>query len=269
MNEPFIRKTERMLFIKKWQDKIPGLIAGFTTRNGGVSEAPFDSLNIGLHVNDEKQHVLTNRKLFVKDLSFSMNDWVSGEQVHQTKIKKLGEADKGSGAASNADSIPNTDGLITNKKGILCTAYFADCVPLFFLDPVTEYIGIAHAGWKGTVNGMASKMAAAFKENGVLAENLHVIIGPCISSAYYEVDNHVVRHIMPKYRENCVTPRGNNQFLLDLKQLNVDILLQAGVLRNNIDITNYCTYRDEQLFFSHRRDEGKTGRMAGFIGFSL
>src|SRR5690625_676495 len=269
MNEPFIQETERVLSIKKWQRKIPGLIAGFTTRNGGVSKAPFDSLNIGLHVHDEKQHVLTNRKRLVADLSFSMNDWVSGEQVHKTNIKRLEEESKGSGAVSNADSIPNTDGLITNRKGILCTAYFADCVPLFFLDPITKYIGIAHAGWKGTVGGMASEMVAAFTDNGVIAEILHVIIGPCISSSYYEVDDHVVRHIASEYSDNSVTPRRNNQYLLDLKQLNVDILLQAGVLRNNIDITNYCTYRDEQLFFSHRRDEGKTGRMAGFIGFSL
>ncbi|GAB3793603.1 peptidoglycan editing factor PgeF [Virgibacillus kimchii] len=267
--EPFILEKERILFIKKWQHKIPGLIAGFTTRNGGGSKAPFDTLNIGLHVNDEKQSVLANRKLVVDDLSFSINDWVSGEQVHKTNVKQLDHENKGSGATSNADSIPDTDGLITNKKGILCTAYFADCVPLYFLDPKTEYIGIAHAGWKGTVNGMASEMVAALKERGVPAENLHVVIGPCISSSYYEVDNHVVRHISSKYRESSVTPRGNNRYLLNLKQLNVDILLQAGVLRNNIDITNYCTYKDRELFFSHRRDEGKTGRMAGFIGFSL
>ncbi|MFA1818650.1 peptidoglycan editing factor PgeF [Virgibacillus oceani] len=269
MSEPFRQENERILSIKSWQNKIPGLIAGFTTRTGGVSEVPFDSLNIGLHVNDDKQHVLANRKLLLDDVSFSINEWVSGEQVHKTKVKKVDKENKGSGAASLTTSIPDTDGLITDKKGIFCIAYFADCVPLFFFDPKTEYIGIAHAGWKGTVNGMASNMVSAFQEEGVLAEDLLVAIGPCISTKYYEVDEHVISHIPSELSDNAVIPQENARFLLDLKQLNVDILLQSGVLRNNIDVTSYCTYKDEQLFFSHRRDEGKTGRMAGFIGFSL
>jgi hypothetical protein len=269
MDDPFIQENERSLFIKNWHNKIPGLIAGFTTRNGGVSETPFHSLNIGLHVNDNKEHVLTNRKLFVNDADFSMSDWVSGEQVHKTNVEKLKNENKGSGATSLTSSIPDTDGLITDRKGICCTAYFADCVPLFFFDYKTEFIGIAHAGWKGTVNGMASKMVSAFQEEGVLAEDLLVVIGPCISTKYYEVDEHVISHIPSEFRDNTVIPQENRRYLLDLKQLNVDILLQSGVLRNNIDVTSYCTFRDEQLFFSHRRDEGKTGRMAGFIGFSL
>lgn len=269
MTEPFIQKNKRILSIKSWQNRVPGFIAGFTTRNGGVSEAPFDSLNIGLHVNDKKQRVLKNRDLLVNDVSFSIHDWVSGEQVHKTKVKNVDNVHKGSGAASLYTSIPDTDGLITNRKGILCTAYFADCVPLFFFDPKTKFIGIAHAGWKGTVHGMASEMVSAFNKEGVRPNHLLAAIGPCISAANYEVDDYVVRQIPSKYRENAVVSKGKHRYLLDLKQLNVDILLQAGVLRNNIDVTNYCTFKDRALFFSHRRDEGKTGRMAGFIGFSL
>src|SRR5690625_3675838 len=264
MNEPFIQETERVLSIKKWQRKIPGLIAGFTTRNGGVSKAPFDSLNIGLHVHDEKQHVLTNRKRLVADLSFSMNDWVSGEQVHKTNIKRLEEESKGSGAVSNADSIPNTDGLITNREGILCTAFFADCVPLFFLDPITGYIGIAHAGWRGTVQKIAEEMVLRFSELGTNKNDLLVAIGPSISMEKCEVDDEVINNIEQKFLNKTTKKIAEDKYLLDLKQLNVEILLQSGVLSNNIDVTDYCTYKDNDFFYSFRRDYGKTGRMLGF-----
>lgn len=172
------------------------------------------------------------------------------------------------GSVSYASSIKGTDGLVTNQKGLLCTAFFADCVPLFFFDPITGYIGIAHAGWKGSINRIAEKMVEAFIKVDVKAENLLVAIGPCISQQNYEVDERVVQSIRETDRVNVVRSLGKNRFLLDLKQLNVDILLQSGVLRHNIEITNYCTYRDENIFFSHRRDHGKTGRMLGFIGFS-
>lgn len=269
MAEVFYRENNaNFLQLTKWQEIDPRLKAGFTTRNGGVSDSPFESWNFGFHVNDEHEHVIANRQLLSRKLVIPLENWVSGEQTHQTTIKIIDDLDKGKGSITNQTAIAGIDGLITNQQGLLCTAFYADCVPIFFFDPISGYIGIAHAGWKGTVNRMAEKMVLKLQSVGVEISNLLIAIGPCISQEKYEVDHHVMNQIGIKDRQNTVFSKGNNRYLLDLKQLNVDILLQSGVLRNNIDITTYCTFRDQSLFFSHRRDNGKTGRMLGYIGYS-
>lgn len=269
MNEVFYQENNRpFLQIAKWQEIDPRLKAGFTTRKGGVSDSPFESWNFGFHVNDDHNHVIANRQLLAGKLAIPLENWVSGEQTHQTTIKIVGDDDKGKGSITNQTSIAGIDGLITNQQGMLCTAFFADCVPIFFFDPVSGYIGIAHAGWKGTVNRIAEKMVLKLLSVGVEISNLLIAIGPCISQEKYEVDHHVMNHIEVKDRQNAVIFKGNHRYLLNLKQLNVDILLQSGILRNNIDVTAYCTFRDQNLFFSHRRDNGKTGRMLGYIGYS-
>ncbi|MFD1849135.1 peptidoglycan editing factor PgeF [Oceanobacillus bengalensis] len=267
MNEPFKQSDESFLHIENWQTLNPNLIAGFTTRNGGVSNSPFQTLNLGLHVADEKDLVIENRETLANKLDVSLRNWVSGEQVHQANIAIIKDKDKGKGSVDYNGSIKGTDGLITNKKDVLLTAFYADCVPLFFFDPVSGYIGIAHAGWKGTVSRIAEKMVQAFQNVGVMPENLFIVIGPCISQSVYEVDHNVVGHNDDEMRQRVTIQQKNNRYLLDLKQLNVEILLQSGVLRHNIEVTNYCTYNDEELFFSHRRDKGRTGRMLGFLGF--
>ncbi|OZU90399.1 hypothetical protein CIL03_04430 [Virgibacillus indicus] len=268
MTEPFVHRNESYLHIEKWQKINPKLMAGFTVRNGGVSSPPFHALNCGLHVNDDPDNVIENKKLLSKKIHIPMENWVSGEQIHQTNVKQITSEDKGKGSTSYGTAIKGIDGMITNSGGVLCTAFFADCVPLFFYDPKTGYIGLAHAGWKGTVNRMAGKMVQKLQNKGVNTADLLVAIGPCISQNFYEVDENVIKHIPSDLRKNTVLPNGKNHSLLDLKQINVDILLQSGVLRHNIDITNYCTFYDENLFFSHRRDNGKTGRMLGFLGFT-
>jgi polyphenol oxidase len=259
---------KELLYINKWMQLEPNLKVGFTSRNGGVSKGYYSTNNFGLHVSDNDEDVITNRNKLSMSLDIPIEKWVSGEQVHGTSIHNVKLADAGKGAKSVETSLKSIDGLLTNEKGILCTAFFADCVPLFFFDPVTKYIGIAHAGWKGTVGRIAEVMTNQFVELGTDLQDLRVAIGPCITKSNYEIDDYVKDRIPEEYREKVLTPVGNQHYLLDLKQLNVEILVQSGVFRSNIDVTNYCTFRDKDLFFSHRRDEGKTGRMLGFIGFS-
>lgn len=204
MNEPFIYSNESFLHIGKWQKRNPKLKVGFTTRNGGVSEPPFDTLNCGLHVPDEYQNVIMNRKIVAEKWTIPIENWVSGEQTHSTNVMEITDDDKGKGAATYQSSIKGTDGLITNKTGIVCTAFFADCVPLFFFDPESGYIGIAHAGWKGTVNNMAEVMVQRLESAGVNNTDLLVTIGPCISQPIYEVDTKVIQSIDEKYFEKTV-----------------------------------------------------------------
>lgn len=265
--EPFYQENESFLMLNNWKDIQPSLQIGFTTRQGGVSKYPFEAFNLGLHVPDNEQDVINNRRLLASKIGIPMENWVSGEQIHGTTIEIIDNTVKGKGAFSYKESLSSVDGLITNKKGILCTAFFADCVPLFFFDPDSGYIGIAHAGWKGTVNGIGEKMIKKLKEVGANLETLRVAIGPCISKDAYEVDAHVIENLTINQKTNTTEEQINNHYLLDLKKLNVEILLQNGVIRHNIEITNYCTFRDKEMFFSHRRDHGRTGRMLGFIGF--
>lgn len=265
--EAFFQESESNLTINKWQAIEPTLQVGMTTRQGGISKLPFKSLNMGLHVSDRQQDVIYNRTRLAESLGMTMEQWVSGEQVHGTRVEVIDDTQKGKGAFSYKDSLLGVDGLITNQKGLLCTAFFADCVPLFFFDQDTGYIGIAHAGWKGTVNGIGEKMVKKFEQVGSTIKTLRVAIGPCISQEAYEVDERVIKNLTEEQIINSTIKVTDSHSLLDLKELNIEILLQSGVLRHNIEVTNYCTYREKELFFSHRRDHGKTGRMLGYIGF--
>ncbi|SFB19123.1 conserved hypothetical protein [Lentibacillus halodurans] len=267
MTEPFQQVTETNLTIEKWQQLNPDLKAGFTTRNGGYSKVPYDTMNLGLHVPDKSENVLANRRRLAEILHAPLASWVSGEQTHQTNVHVVNDQDSGKGATAYDTSLKDIDGIITNRNGILCTAFFADCVPIYFFDPVSGYIGIAHAGWKGTVHRIGQEMVETLQLAGAEPADVLVAIGPSISGNVYEVDERIVRHIPDELFGKTVTKLENDRFLLDLKQLNIEILLQQGILRHNIDVTNYCTFFDESLFFSHRRDQGKTGRMLGYIGY--
>lgn len=267
MSEPFSHATESFLSIAKWQKMNPRLCAGFTTRNSGLNLQSSTSFNLGFHVADDEQHVLSNRNLLAEQLKFPLDRWVAAEQVHADKVALVNRYHLGRGAASSADSLAGVDGLMSNETGLLCTAYFADCVPLFFFDPVTGYIGIAHAGWKGTTKRIGEQMVHRFQRAGTELQNLHVVIGPAISQENYEVDGPVIQSIPKALQAKVAQKLAGGHYLLDLKQLNAEILLQYGVLRHNIDITNYCTYDDDSLFFSHRRDHENAGRMLGYIGY--
>ncbi|TQS75643.1 peptidoglycan editing factor PgeF [Ornithinibacillus gellani] len=267
MGDIFEQKDASFLQLTSWQQLQPRLRVGFTTRRAGYSQGVFTSMNMGLHVADHQEHVLQNRRKLANSLGLALDTWVAGEQTHGVRVKVVGDEDKGKGATTVETTLKDTDGLMTNQTGILCTAFYADCTPIFFFDPPTGYIGIAHAGWKGTVGNIAGEMVATLQEKGVDPSTIKVAIGPCITKPHYRVDNHVISHLSESEKQKTTEKMGENQYLLDLKALNVENLLQTGVLRHNIDITSFCTFADHDLFFSHRRDQGQTGRMLGFIGY--
>ncbi|MFC0524057.1 peptidoglycan editing factor PgeF [Pontibacillus salicampi] len=267
MSESFHHTHPSYLELTKWTYANPEVVAGMTTRLGGEGVAPFDSFNLGWHVPDIQQTIRNNRETLAQLLQFPIQSWAGSKQVHGTDVYTITKKDIGRGALSNDDAIPDCDGLITNMKDVLLTAFYADCVPLFFYSPVEEWIGIAHAGWKGTVAGMGPKMIHAFEEKGVDPSSIRVAVGPSISGEVYEVDEHVIQQIpsdkrVPPY----VFPKKNNKYLLSLQDMHKQLLVEAGVPERNIEVSHYCTYQNEDLFFSHRRDQGNTGRMLGFIG---
>ncbi|MFT8320766.1 MAG: peptidoglycan editing factor PgeF [Bacillus sp. (in: firmicutes)] len=268
--EPFILKEEEFFTISDWCHAYPHLKAGFTTKNGGKSSNDLASLNLAFHVNDAKETVCANRKIVADKLNFPIEKWVGAEQTHKTNVKIVTKELAGTGATDYESAISDTDGLFTVDKGVLLTLCYADCVPLYFFHPATGAIGIAHAGWKGTVQCIAKEMIAIFSAHHIKANEILVVIGPSISQANYVVDYRVITEVEKILEHNDAKPYqyvSPNQYALNLQQLNKQIVEKAGVNEKHIQITNYCTSKHQDYFYSHRRDNGKTGRMMSFIGW--
>ncbi|QQK76724.1 peptidoglycan editing factor PgeF [Salicibibacter cibarius] len=244
--------------------------AGFTTRLGGISRDPYNEANYGFHVGDDSDHVMANREQLANALDISLSRAVFGEQVHGGVVRKVDETDGGRGSFKLDDTIPDVDGLYTTTKNLWLMSLYADCVPLYFYNRGQTIAGIAHAGWKGTAANIGGEMVRIWDEiEGIPAEAIHVVIGPSIGKAAYEVDDKVItalKKVLPRGKEPW-TQHESGLFQLDLKEANALLLEKAGIKRAHMDISNACTYENEELFFSHRRDSGQTGRMMAYIGF--
>lgn len=268
--EPFIIKNQKYFSIESWMNGDSGLLAGFSTKNGGVSQGGFSGLNFGYHVGDDSAAVTKNRELLAQAVDFPLACWTGAEQTHEVKIQKITKADRGRGSDCYETSFLRTDGFFTDEKGILLTLCFADCVPLYFIDQDKGLIGLAHAGWKGSVGGIAKEMVSVFVQNGSHPSAISAIIGPCICKKCYIVDERVVKlveKILEGVEKKPYNQISTGQYSLDLKELNKQVLLRAGVQQANILETSYCTNCHSDYFYSHRRDRGNTGRMLAFIGW--
>jgi YfiH family protein len=268
--EPFVLKTKEYFTIEAWEKKWPDLVIGFTTKNGGVSQQDYSSFNFGFHVGDLVESVCHNKQKLSSIIEFPIENWVAAEQTHGINIKRIEKEVSGSGSYQYDDSIPDTDGFFTTDKGILLTLCYADCVPIYFIDKATKRIGIAHAGWKGSVNGIAKKMILNWVSEGSNPKDILVAIGPSICEKCYIVDDYVidfVQKILEDVEKKPYNLIDKGQYHLNLKQLNKLLLIQAGINESNIFVTEYCSSCHEKEFFSHRRDNGKTGRMMSFIGW--
>ncbi|WP_069366606.1 peptidoglycan editing factor PgeF [Salisediminibacterium beveridgei] len=248
-----------------------GVQAGFSTRKGGASNGEYESLNLGYHVNDNPEHVTRNRHSLASAVGIPLEQWVFSEQTHRDQIVKVPHILKGSGARSQAGAIRDTDGLYTKENGIVLALLYADCIPIYFSAPEKHLIGIAHAGWKGTVLNIAGKMVKLWEDaEGVDRSEIQAVIGPGISKAQYEVDERIIKSVDETLNELAIEEvpyqkLDPDRFLLDLKKLNVLLLRNAGLHDSQIHVSPICVNREQEHFFSHRRTTGQTGRMAGWI----
>lgn len=260
--------ADRLTYYAPWHFRASSMVdCGFSTRTGGVSEGHYESLNLSLAVGDEPARVLENRRAFASALGLDAARIVVPDQTHSANVHLVTESDASRGAFDHSTAIPDTDALITNTPGLPLALHFADCVGIFLLDAANRAIGIAHAGWRGTVDGIVvatvQAMTGAFKTNPA---DLLAGIAPSIERHCFEVGEDVASLFSREFSgdETILTPSSSTKWRVDLRAANLAMLDRAGLDDRNIAISEQCTSCNSSEFFSYRRD-GDTGRMSGWI----
>lgn len=224
----------------------------FATRAGGVSDAPYDTLNLGFHLGDDDDCVRENRRRFVDRLGLAQHHLFEQRQVHGVGVRELGRED-----AADAIAESEGDALIARTPGWGVAARTADCVPILIADPRTGAVAAVHAGWRGAVAGIVRKAVATLSPKPV---GLIAAIGPHIRVAAFEIGEEVAHQMERAAGGRTVVNRSDGQPHGDLTRLVGLQLLDAGLPHDAIDDVGGCTYSDAAHFFSHRRDRGQTGR---------
>jgi len=250
---------------------LPFIKHGFSTRLGGVSKGQFATLNFDRKVMDaydDPANVEENFRRIAKSIGFDVNSVVLSKQVHKTNIRLVDESDRGKGLIIPRD-YDEIDGLITNKANVTLVTKYADCVPLYFVDPVKRAIGLSHSGWRGTVAMIGKKtveeMSKAFGSN---PEDIIAVIGPSICRECYEIAGSTVDEFInafPEEKDTILTQKDNGRYLCDLWKANRLVLQKAGLLASNIHISGVCTSCNSDILFSHRKTQGKRGSLAAFL----
>lgn len=237
-----------------------------TTRLGGVSRGEFSTMNFSLERGDRKEAVLANYERIGAVLGCGISDMVTSHQTHTTNIRRVTGEDRGKGVVRPRD-YENVDGMITDEPGVALVTFYADCVPLLFVDPRHGALGLAHSGWRGTAGRMGECMVRAMKEQfGSVPQELYAAIGPSICRDCYEVSREVAEVFTDMLGKEVAVP-GNRpgKYQLDLWLANELILKQAGIPGDRIAVTDICTCHNSDYLFSHRATGGRRGNMGVFL----
>jgi polyphenol oxidase len=243
-----------------------------STRTGGFSEFPYDSLNLGLHVGDDRDRVLKNRERLAEAVGIPFHQFTIARQIHSGNVRIVSDELRGSGSTDLENAVADTDAMVTDTPGICLIVLVADCVPLIFFDPSRRAIGVAHAGWRGTLKSIASNTVSAMTEAfGSSSGDIMAGIGPSIGPCCYRVGPDVISQVKSVFRgrnDFIVNESKGGEGYLDLWKANLEGLLRAGIERQNIEIAGRCTCHEHDLFFSYRSQRGDTGRFAAGIVLS-
>ena len=275
-----IYKNQENIFREKWSDGVfyltypllesTGIVKhGFSTRIGGVSEGCLGTMNLSFSRGDKEEAVKENFRRMAKALDIAEDSFVFSVQTHTTNVKKVTIEDKGKGIIKPLD-YKDVDGLITDVSGICLSTFYADCVPLYFVDPVHKAIGLSHSGWRGTVGKIGKVTLERMQEEyGTNPAEVIAAIGPSICQDCYEVSEDVIIEFQKQFDEiywnSIYYKKENGKYQLNLWKANEIVLEEVGVLKENIAITNVCTCCNSEVLFSHRASHGKRGNLAAFI----
>lgn len=240
----------------------------FSTRLGGVSAGEFTSMNMAFNRGDNPESVTENYKRICKSAGFDYDSLTASAQDHNTFVRAVTSENKGVGIYKPRD-LQSVDALITNEKGVTLVTYYADCTPLFFVDIKQKAIGLAHAGWRGTVGRIGEKVVKKMTElYGTNPTDIVAAIGPAISVCCYEVDKPCADNfyaLSDLDSSRFVFPKENGKYMIDLLETNRQILEAAGVKNENITVSDVCTNCNSELLWSHRATKGKRGTMSAFL----
>lgn len=253
----------------------------FSTRLGGVSSGIYDSMNLSFTRGDDNDLVKENFRRFTHALGVDYDSIVMSDQTHTTNIRRIDLNDKGNGL-TRAKNFFDTDALITNEPGLTLFTSFADCVPLYFIDPVNKAIGLAHSGWRGTVGRIGAKTIARMQEEfGSNPSQIICAIGPSICADCYEISEDVASEFSKEfgsdsqsivfsqsdyYKKHSIDKEATDgKYQLDLWQANRTILLQAGIREDNLTVTDICTCCNPDFLYSHRASHGQRGNLAAIL----
>ena len=247
------------------------IVQGFSTRIGGVSGGDCATMNFSYAQGDEPENVKENIRRFVTAMGCCPEQTVMSQQTHTVNVRVVTEKDAGKGYLRERD-YTDVDGLITNVPGLVLLTTYADCVPLYFVDPVHRAIGLSHTGWRGTVAQMAvHTLHAMHREYGTVPEDVYAAIGPSICQDCYEVSEDVaqqVRSAFPSASWPMLLSKhgdGDGRYQLNLWNANRDLLIRAVVSPKRIEVTDICTCCNADKLHSHRRTGGKRGALAAFL----
>lgn len=245
-----------------------------STRTGGVSEGIYASMNYSYTRGDDPAAVDENYRRTAGLFHTGADAFVCSDQTHTTNVRVVTEADRGKGVTRPKD-YRDVDGLVTNVPGLILSTFYADCVPLLFVDPKKRVIGCSHSGWRGTAAQMgAVTVETMTREYGCRAADILAAVGPSICRDCYEVSQDVAEEFtrlfsQERYRfvkkADILQEKGNGKYQLDLWKANEAVLLAAGILPEHLSVTDICTCCNPDKLFSHRASHGKRGNFAAFI----
>lgn len=242
---------------------------GFSTRLGGVSEGYYSSLNLSFTRGDDPAAVRENFRRIGKAMGVRCEDMVFSQQTHTTNVRAVTEADRGAGMMRPLE-YQNVDGLVTDVPGICLVTFYADCVPLFFVDPVKKVIGLSHSGWRGTVGKIGKVTVDLMKQQyGCDPADILAAVGPSICQDCYEVSEEVIEKFRESfgqiYWEELFYKKENGKYQLSLWKANELIFAETGILPEHMAITNLCTHCNSDMLYSHRTTGDKRGNLAAFL----
>ena len=240
---------------------------GFSTRLGGVSEGVYASMNLSFTRGDDATAVRENFSRFCQAIGVKHEHAVISAQEHHTAIYNATAADRGRGVTRER-GYTDIDGLITDEPNVVLFTQYADCVPLFFVDPIRKVVGTSHAGWRGTAAEIgAVTVERMAKDYGCNRDDILAGIAPSIGPCCFEVDAPVITEFekLPFYDEGCFEPVGGDKAMINLWEVNRRTLVAAGIKPEHITVTDLCTKCHPDVFWSHRVTGPQRGSLAGAI----
>ncbi|WP_170270098.1 peptidoglycan editing factor PgeF [Heliorestis acidaminivorans] len=264
-------RGELAVYQPSWDSNV---LSAVSTRQGGASSLPYDTLNLAYHVQDEAEKVEQNRERLTRALGLASAPWVTLNQVHGTKVHWVSKDNIKAFQGQNMNELVEGDALATEDSDLPLVVFGADCALLLYYDAIGGRIGAVHAGWRGTVAGLPSIMVEEFIERGSKVQNIQVAIGPAIGPCCYPVGTEVVNAFHQRWsfadqlftsEEKECNEKSKNMVRFDLIKAIELQLMEYKLKPEHISTLNMCTSCAEEDFFSYRRDQGRTGRHGALI----